>query len=74
MEDTTNIPGEEQTGRLQQPAVGGSLPPAQQFREWETDSLKAMEVFKANGMEWSGLCSKAMANAYRRCAEFLERQ
>lgn len=74
MDNETNIPNEEQTGRLQQPAVGGSLPPAQQFREWEADAIKAMEVFKAIGIEHSTLCSEAMANAYRRCADLLERQ
>ena len=76
MEDTTNIPNEEQTSRLQQPAVGGSLPPAQQMRQWSRAARYTGEEARQAGQELRAgkFMAMAMALAYAKCADLIERQ
>ena len=74
MDNTNDNPNEEQTSRLQQPAVGGSLPPAQQMREWQAKALVTAQRCDRHNLYLAASVSEAMAKAYGQCAELLERQ
>lgn len=74
MDNTNDIPSEDQTSRLQQPAVGGSLPPAQQMRMWSRAARCIGEEARQAGQELRAGKFMAMALAYAKCAELLERQ
>lgn len=74
MDNTNDIQNEEQTGRLQQPAVGGSLPPAQQIRKWCREAHCKAEQYRSDGIEEIAGKYYAMAMAYSKCVTLLERQ
>lgn len=74
MDNETNTQNEEQTSRLQQPVVDGSLPPAQQMRQWSRAARHTGEEARQAGQELRAGKFMAMALAYAKCADLLERQ
>ena len=65
---------DDEEGQLRQAVVGGSLPPAQQFREWQSEALALAMKCDRHNLHLGTSVAQAMAKAYERCADLLERQ